>query len=355
MIFDHQQIAVEQKLQKIALSLEKQAAQNFFTKNFLPQNQIKSLYIHGDVGRGKSMLMKGFFNSLQKTAKIYFHFNGFMRLIHESLRDIRKEKFTYKDELIEAVKRVVKKNQLICFDEFQVLDIADAMLLSRIFSYLFSNKVTVIFTSNSQPSQLYKNGLQRELFLEFINKVLLVNCDIAYLDAEIDYRSQYRKNLTKRYFISNSENNQEVQAIIKNITAAKAAKPSIIKVWGRQVEIKQTFDKIAIINFDELCKNNFSASDYQAICKRFDLIFFLNIPLLMREDVNEARRLTLFIDEIYENKVALIILSEVESDKIYQEGVGSQAFKRTISRLNEIKSDQYWQMSKVNLEGGFYE
>ncbi len=342
MLLDPQQILVEKKLQQLAEELENQASVGFFQKIISSKNQLKSFYIHGDVGRGKSMLMKSFFNSLAKTPKVYFHFNSFMRLIHEALRDIRKEEKKFKDELIEAVKRVVGKNQLICFDEFQVMDIADAMLLSRIFSFLFSQNIVTIFTSNSKPLELYKNGLQREVFLEFVEKVLLQNCEVLYLDSPIDYRSRYVKNLTKRYFISNQKNRDEVKKIIETMTDGAKLKPAKIKVWGREIKIKKTYKKVAVFNFDDLCRVEFAAAEYQAICQNFDLIFLLKIPQLLPEDANEARRFVLFIDEVYEKKTGLIVLAKTKSEKIYESGTGAEAFKRTVSRLNEIKSDQYW-------------
>ncbi len=385
MNLDSQQKLVDQKLSHLAQALETQEPESFFKKIISSKKpQLQGFYIHGDVGRGKSMLMKKFFAAIKKTPKTYFHFNSFMRAIHEALRDIRKEEKKFKDELVEAVKRVVGKNRLICFDEFQVTDIADAMLLSRIFSYLFSQNVVAVFTSNSYPRELYKNGLQRESFLEFVDKVLLKNCEVLYLDSPTDYRSRYRQNLTKRYFVSSEKNRDEVKKIIQHLTEGKKASAKKIMVWGREVKVKRAFEvpsatqilkqiqddsnsktstrlhpelvsgsipqslKIAIFNFDELCRVDFAASDYQTICKNFDLIFLLKVPKLTEEDRNEARRLVLFIDEVYENKVGLIVLAKTKAEKIYENGVGAEAFHRTVSRLNEIKSDHYWKGSKVN-------
>ncbi len=347
-ILDQNQIALQTRLQRLAKELEDQQNSNFLKKVFSGKSQIRSLYIYSDVGRGKSMLMSEFFKSVGDAAKISFHFNAFMRSIHEALRDIRREEKKYKDELIEAVKRVVKNNRLICFDEFQVTDIADAMLLSRIFSYLFFRGIVVVFTSNSEPLNLYKNGLQREVFLEFVENVLMANCDILHLDGAVDYRQQFTKNLTKRYFISNRKNREIIDEIIAKLTKSQKLKPKKLKVWGRDIKIKKTFEKIAVINFADLCAVDFAASDYQTICKNFDLIFLLKLPRLTSDNLNEARRFVLFIDEIYENKVALIINAKVKISEIYQNGVGAEAFKRTASRLNEIKSDSYWQSSKIN-------
>ncbi len=343
---DNHQIIIKQKLDQISTDLKNQSKQNFLQKLFTKKPTIKSLYIYGGVGRGKSMLMQDFYNSLKTTPKIYFHFNNFMRQIHENLHKIRKENIIYKDELFEAIKRVVKNSKVICFDEFQVVDVADAMLLSRIFSYIFNQKILVIFTSNSHPKDLYKNGFQRENFLEFVEKILLKNCDVSFLDSNIDYRSLYKQNLTQRYFVSNKENRQKIKEIIKNFTNSKKLKPLKLDVWGRQIVIKKTYQKIAVINFDEICADNFSAADYQEISRYFDLIFLLKIPKLDNENINEVRRFLLFIDEVYENKVALIMLAKTSVQKIYQDEAKLEAFLRTISRINEIRSDFYWQNSK---------
>lgn len=356
-VLDSHQTKVQQALKNLASRIEENSdsyLEKFLNKipNF-GKNKIKkepnSIYIHGDVGRGKSMLMQEFFNLIKNTEKLYFHFNSFMRFIHEALRDVRNEKKKYDDELIEALKRVAKSAKLICLDEFQVVDIADAMLLSRIFSYLFSKNIAVIFTSNSAPQNLYKNGLQRELFLEFVNNILLKKCQILNLDSPTDYRALYKENIHKRYFINNQKNRQEIKQIIDDLTNSKPLKPTILKVWGREVKIKKTYAEIAIIDFKDLCKNENSASDYNAICKKFNLIFLLNLPKLTVEDVNEARRFTLFIDEIYENKTALIISAAAKLSEIYVAENRAESFKRTISRLKEIKSDYYWKNSKANI------
>ena len=263
------------------------------------KNNKTSFYIYGDVGRGKTMIMKGFFEAV-KCEKSYFHFNSFMQQIHQNLRDIRNEPKKYKDELIEATKRIIKKTKIICFDEFQVSDIADAMLLSRIFTYVFSQNISVIFTSNFEPHLLYQDGLQREKFLEFVNKVLEKNCEILNLNSQIDYRGSFKKSENKRYFIEQNDE-AEFQEIIKNITKNNSPFTTKLKVWGRVLEIENSFEilqknfleqinftknnskfapnkvedkiKLAIFDFDWLIKNKNSASDFRAIAKEFDLIF----------------------------------------------------------------------------------
>lgn len=348
MNLDSKQLLIKNELDQLAENLEHESSSGFFKKILSTKYQalsIKSLYIYGGVGRGKTMLMKEFFDSLKKTPKIYFHFNSFMRLVHETLRDIRKEEKEYKDELIEAISRIVKMvpgtkgaRHLICFDEFQVVDIADAMLLARIFSFLFLKGVVVIFTSNTEPLELYKDGLQREVFLEFVQNILLKNVRVLHLDSPTDYRAKLRKSLTKRYFISNEKNRQEIKNLIDKVTEGKKPKATKLEVWGREIKIKKTFGKIAVMTFDELCRQPFAASDYQMICKKFDLIFLLKLPILTKENSNEMRRFMLFIDEVYENKTALIVLARTRIEKLCDADV----FKRTASRLMEIKSDEYW-------------
>ncbi len=348
---DATQSQIWQRLESLADNIQNQQSSGFFAKILGKKHktQPKSLYLYSKPGRGKTLLMQKFYDKLQKTPKVYFHFNSFMREIHESLRDIRAEEKQYKDELIEATKRIIQDKKVLCFDEFQVHDIADSMILGRIFSYLFSQNVIVILTSNSKPQDLYKNGLQREIFLEFVDNTLLKNIDLIKFDDDIDYRMQYKKNLAKRYFVLNEKNRTEVNEIIENLTKSKALKPRTIKVWGRDVIIKKTYENIAVIDFAEICKVDFGAADYREICQEFSLIFLLKLPILTSQDRNEARRFMLFIDEIYENKTALIILAKAKIDKIFEDEKDKIFHARTISRLNEIKSDFYWQNAKFNL------
>jgi len=337
MNLDSNQLKIKNELDLLSEALEQQASANFFGKIIKAKKPIKSLYIHGGVGRGKTMLMKNFFEKLSKTPKLYIHFNSFMRSIHEALRDIRLEKKQYKDELIEAVNRVVGDKKLICFDEFQVVDIADAMLLARIFSYLFSKEVVAVFTSNTAPLDLYRDGLQREVFLDFVKNILLKNTDILHLDSQTDYRAKRRAGLTKRYFISNKKNREEFKKIIDDCVGEKKLISKKIKVWGREIKLKKTCENILVTSFDELCCQPFAASDYQEICKNFDLIFLRGLPILTEDDRNEMRRFMLFVDEVYERKIGLIILAKTAIRNL----CSAHLFKRTASRLREIRSDEY--------------
>jgi len=358
-ILDENQKIVANILDKFANILEKKylnsKIKNIFNKisaKILPKKTNQALlavYIYGDVGRGKSMLMKSFFNKVKvaNNLKHSVHFNSFMNEIHQTLKKIRSDSLKTKDELKTATNQILKHYRILCLDEFQVVDIADAMLLSRVFKIIFEKKIALIITSNCHPLQLYKNGLQRELFIDFVNKILLKNCQIVNLDSKIDYREKYIENLEQRYIIKSNITNKTFNDIINHTVNIDHLEPLDIKVWGRKFTIHKTYQDIAIIDFSSFLKEALSANDYKAICKKFSLIFIKNLPKLTKEDPNEARRLILFIDEAYENKLALIILAECKIEEIYLHGIGIEAFKRTISRLKEIKSDFYWHHSKI--------
>lgn len=320
-----------------------------FKKN---QNNPSSIYIYGQVGRGKSMLMAKFFNSLKIENKLYLHFNSFMQKIHRELHELRKNLHQNQNNIIEvATNNIIGDTKILCLDEFQVEDVTDALILRKIFSYIFSNHILVVFTSNSHPRNLYRNGLQRDSFIKFIDDVLLKNCQVINLDNGVDYRRRYLQLVKKHYFFPiDDKNKKEINEILSKITEYSELQSVEIKVLGRKLLIKNSYKNVAVFDFKELFNENLGVVDYQAICKKFDVIFLLNIPKLTKEDVNEARRLILFIDEVYENKVALLMLSEVAIDDIYSDGIGVEAFKRTASRLNEIISDSYWQKSKYILQ-----
>jgi predicted ATPase len=362
-ILDEQQQKLQKKLVEISQKLTAKKTSNskslikklkkIFLQNSSNNQTISSLYIYGGVGVGKSILMTEFYQNLSPSIKkCYFHFNSFMRLVHQHLHQIRSENKHYRDQLIEAIDRILSDIDVLCFDEFQVFDIADASLLARIFSYLFSHQVVVIFTSNSKPHDLYPNGIQREIFIKFIDEILLKNCEIFFIETTKDYRLDYLKNISDRYLIKNPINEKKFYKMIETATKQKNMTTKILKVWGRDLIIKKTFQNIALIDFSDLCNSDLAASDFAEICSSFDLIFISNLPELEVDEISQVNRLILFIDEVYESKTALIILSYCEIEKIYpkqfQIRKNLTSFARTISRLHQIKSDYYWQNSKIN-------
>ena len=356
----NKKIILDQNQQKIFVKLQ-ELAEKFSSIKKIQSIQSKSqnppsLYIHGAPGSGKSMLTNNFFVNLKIKNKIHFHFNDFMQQIHRELHKLRKaakknNQDQNQDLINHITKNIIADNCLLYLDEFQVEDVADALILRRIFSYIFKNNIAVVLTSNSHPRDLYPNGLQRDLFLKFIDEVLNKNCQIINLDSGIDYRRQYLQLLKKHYFTpNNAANRREIEIIFEKLIGDHKTEAYEIKIWERKLLLKKTYKTIVYFDFDELCAANHSAADYQAICQKFALIFLIDVPKLEIENRNEAKRLILFVDEIYENKCALLILADGAPEEIYQQGIGAESFKRTASRLNEIMSDEYFCKSKFILQ-----
>jgi cell division protein ZapE len=350
MNFDSQQLLLWHNLLQLVAKINNNSEQSFFTKiKFWLQKESKnnkSFYIYGSPGCGKTMIMQAFYQQII-LPKQYHHFHAFMQKIHSNLHQIRisQQSNNKSQEINLALQKIVGNSQIICFDEFQIVDIADAMLLNKIFSYFFAKNIVVIITANFHPLELYQNGLQRQLYLDFVQEIFLPNCVCYQLSSSIDYR-KLKLGLKKHYFISNAKNRLKFQQIFAETIQNKTLQVKNINVWQRNIAIKNTYENIAFFSFKQLCYQNFSADDYRAICCGFDLIFLKTVPYFFEEDINVIRRFSLFIDEVYENKTAIIILAKTIPKKLCKIPIVPQYFDRTISRLQEICSKQYWQESK---------
>lgn len=338
--FDEKQLIIKNKLDELAINIEKTyfaekkiSIFNFFKPKIAPTNF--GLYIYGDVGRGKTALMKYFYENIKNTPKIYFHFHEFMHLIHKNLHIIRHQPKKHNDELIQAINMIISNQKVICFDEFQVIDVADAMLLSRIFKYFFKQKIFMVITSNLHPLKLYPNGLQREIFLQFIKNDLMINLEIMSLNHQTDYRKK-NSSSDKKFFVKNAKNIEIFNKIIADLTKNKIKKTKIIKVWGRDVKINNSFDDIAILNFKNFFTENLSSDDYREFFKNFSIIVIKNIPRLDKSMLNEIRRFTLFIDEGYEAKKQFYFLSQSSLKNLELQTAEIHYFARTISRIHEL-------------------
>ncbi len=343
---DHNQLIVFHHLSHLQKHITKLLRKNqtrlAIKALFTNQNPVKSLYVYGKVGRGKSMLMRNFFENLETNKKAYFHFNNFMQEIHKELHKLRKlstkQGFDATQNLIfSATKKVIGNVKVLCFDEMQVEDVADAMILQGVFNYFVQNQIIVVTTSNCHPLELYENGLQRELFLKFVNDVLLKNFLVLNLDSEIDYRSRFVHSKQHYFYPNNAENKKGILNIWENLLEKNQPESREIEVLGRKILVKKTYKNIALFDFKDLCMEDLGVADYGAITDEFKTIFVLNIPILKPEDRNEAKRLIWFVDEAYERKIDLIVLAEAKPEELYVKGIGAKAFKRTASRLNEIK------------------
>lgn len=347
LIADSTQREACRTLDNLAMSLLKQP-KHWFRKSEPP----KGLYIWGGVGRGKSMLMDLFFELAPVDSKRRVHFHAFMEETHHHIktwrkltdRERKKSKFRPKgsldDPIESAARRIATKTSLLCFDEFQVTQIADAMILSRLFAFLFEEGLTVVATSNRVPEDLYSNGINRELFTPFID-ILRDNCEVLHLDAIKDYRLDRLSKAPVWLTPVNEQSRSSMDETWQRLTVGATPKPSTIVVKGRKLEIKNAAAGVARFTFDELCANPLGAADYLEIAAQYHTILIDRIPVLTEAKRNEAARLVTLIDALYESKVKLVATSDEQPDKIYPKGDGNFEFQRTASRLQEMSSKEY--------------
>ncbi|CAA9889885.1 AFG1 family ATPase [Candidatus Methylobacter favarea] len=299
----------------------------------------RSLYIFGGVGRGKTMLMDLFYEACPLIQKRRVHFNAFMLEVHAFMHQWRQQNNT--DAISALAKKIRGSALLLCFDEFHVTDIADAMILGRLFSSLFALGTTVVITSNRHPEDLYPGGLQRELFLPFI-KLLQERSEIIELVAKEDYRLSRLQALKTTYYCPLDENAAEfVQQSFNYFTNFAPRQPGNLKVWGRNLILEAVHGDILFTSFDQLCEQPLGSADYLEIAREFSTLILAEIPRLKAEKHNEAKRFATLIDALYEHKVKLICSAAVPAHKIYTQGEGAFEFERTVSRLIEMQSENY--------------
>ena len=307
-----------------------------------PPTTCQSLYIFGDVGRGKSMLMALFYEACPLKEKRRVHFNTFMLEVHAFIH-LWHQKRSSADALSTFAKQIRDSVLVLCFDEFHVTDIADAMILGRLFSKLFELGVIVVITSNRHPSDLYQGGLQREQFLFFI-KVLLGSAKVLELVAKSDYRLSFQPTVESTYLYPlNARTQSIIQQRYNELTGFAEFRPSILEVFGRPINLHSVYEKVLLTSFDELCVKPLGSADYLEIAKCFKVIILVEIPRLSSEKRNEAKRFVTLIDVLYENKIKLVCSAEVPADALYTEGDGAFEFRRTASRLIEMQSASYQQ------------
>ena len=320
---------------KIIDSLEKFSEENFNTsllKSFFNKHKKLGFYLHGDVGVGKTMLLNFFYNNL-KFNKTKVHFNKFMIDFHDFIFDNNE-----KDKGIENfVKDLQNKSKLIFFDEFQVTNIVDAMILGRLFKKIFEKKICVIFSSNIRIDDLYKDGLQRDQFIPFL-KILKENCYEQELLINEDYRIDNKNILDRFLHPINETTNFKLNKFFRELTKDKKKSEKIIYIKGREFIIENFYDGIARFNFEELCKRNIGSEDYLNISKNCKFILIENLPNFNENNSDQQQRFITLIDIIYENKIPILVSSNNSLNNLNSSTSLSQIFKRTISRLYELTS-----------------
>ncbi|MDP4593038.1 MAG: cell division protein ZapE [Beijerinckiaceae bacterium] len=310
------------------------------------QEPFKGLYIWGSVGRGKTMLMDMFFDAVPLTQKRRVHFHSFMAEVHAGIHAWRQAKksgsLKGEDPISPVAEKLAAEARLLCFDEFSVTDIADAMILGRLFTALFGHGVVVVATSNVEPSRLYENGLNRALFLPFI-RLLHERVDVVKLDARTDFRLEKLSGSPVYLVPADAKAKKELDALLLTLTGQRDPRSARLKVLGRDVRVPQAHGHIARFNFDDLCKQPLAAADYLAIAEQFHTILIDDIPVMHIQHRNEAKRFINLIDTLYDQNVKVIASAAAEPHELYlaEEGKEAFEFERTASRLIEMRSTDY--------------
>lgn len=309
--------------------------------NFQTTKTVKGLYLWGGVGRGKTYLMDIFYHALPIKNKLRMHFHHFMKMIHNEL-NIHKGT---QDPLIKIATLMAKKYQVICFDEFFVSDITDAMLLGNLFAALFENNVTLIATSNIAPDELYKNGLQRARFLPAID-LINQHCQVHYLSAGNDYRLRTLENADIFHSPLDERAEKNLQSYFCQLTQQSRienTKKQILDIDGRQLVIIQQAAGVLFISFRQLCDGPRSQRDYMEIASQFHTVIISKVEQMGTELIGDdiARRFLAVIDEFYDRQVKLIISAQTDVEHLYKNGLLSFEFTRCCSRLIEMQSKQY--------------
>ena len=345
---DSDQRRVAERFASLETELEEyQAARNRSALASLFSSRVRApegVYVHGGVGRGKTMLMDMFFQASGFESKQRIHFHEFMQNVHAQVHNRRQahsKGFVEGGDPIPPVADDIARNaRLLCFDEFQVTDITDAMILGRLFTALFERGVVVVATSNRHPDTLYEGGLNRALFLPFI-AMLKERMDVVSLDGDTDYRLERLNGAPVYYTPLGPSTDARIQSIWQSLTNVPEGAPSTLEVQGRILEVPQASKGVARFAFSDLCERPLGAADFLKVARNFHTVVLERIPELTPAKRNEAKRFVNLIDSLYNNKVKLIASAATEPDGIYPAGDGTFEFARTVSRLFEMQSADY--------------
>jgi len=326
------------------LMMFKRKRNRFLGRSLRSPQLPKGLYFYGGVGRGKSFLMDAFYGCLPYRRKRRVHFHAFMAEIHQRLRGLKSEA----NPLKAVAAEIAKETRVLCFDEFHVSDIADAMILGRLLENLFNEGVVLVATSNYAPSELYPQGQNRSSFLPTI-ALIEEKLTILNVDGGEDYRHRTLTAAEVFYIPANDENERKLADLFTQVTAGQAERPSEIEIHGRMLRCKKRTDKAIWFDFRMLCFGPRSQADYLYLSEHYEMIFVSGIEKLSQAERAEARRLTWLIDVMYDYRVKFCATCDVPVGEIYVEGDFAQEFVRTASRLTEMQSQEYLNLPHLTL------
>lgn len=310
----------------------------------------RGVYLHGPVGCGKSMLMDLFFEHAPIEAKRRVHFHEFMLEVHDRLHAHRQRPSAEDEPLGRLARELARETRLLCFDEFGVHNIADAMILGRLFEALFEDGVVVVATSNFPPERLYEGGLNRDRFVSFID-LLQRRLEVVAMTG-IDYRLERLRDMRVYHSPLGPESEAQLASAFAALTDEAEAQPEIMAVNSRRLVVPKAAHGVAWFAFGALCEQPLGAADYLALTDRYHAVILQGVPRLTPDRRNEARRLITLIDALYERRIKLIVSAEAAPGELYPDGEGAFEFRRTASRLAEMQSREYLESAKVPLQPG---
>jgi cell division protein ZapE len=335
---------LESRLRERQLSRKSSQLGWIFSRQQRPE-PIRGLYIHGDVGRGKTFLMDLFFEASTVARKRRAHFHEFMLDVHERLREFRQQHVNDSngaDPIRHVAADISAETLLLCFDEFHVNDIADAMILGRLFGALFEHGVVVIATSNVAPDDLYSGGLQRDRFLPFI-ALIKQHMEVVRLRARTDFRLEKLADVSVWYVPADAAATEKLDRAWRRLTGAAPVSPRELHIKGRTLRVPAAAMGVARFGFHDLCEQPLGAIDYLRLAREFHTLLIDHVPVMGFDERNAAKRFITLIDTLYDNAVKLIASADAEPDALYEadEGIERQEFLRTASRLIEMRSQSY--------------
>jgi cell division protein ZapE len=336
-VLDAAQVKALQRLQRLYddLIAFRDARRSLLRRWLNPPVPPRGVYFYGGVGRGKSFLMDAFFAALPYRRKTRVHFHAFMKSVHDDLRAHAK----VEDPLAAVAGRIARRNRLICFDEFHVSDVADAMILGRLLTALFERGVVFVMTSNYRPDDLYPNGLQRQSILPTI-ALIKHWLDVVEIDGGVDYRLRALQHGVYYYTAARGAADAELSALFDRMRPGADEDPKLV-VEARTLKARRRAGSVVWFDFATLCDGPRSQLDYLELARRFAVVIVSDVPRLTADMGNAARRFTWLVDVLYDHRVKLLVSAAVPAEELYLEGPNSQEFPRSVSRLIEMRTHEY--------------